>query len=99
MCISFVTVEFCVVVTVPNSTHINVALGDADLQVRREEGVVCCDAEEDKIYVVDPDGFEWETYKVTDASPDGLALLGTGNHCASAKRWPWHDREVVPRVA
>ena len=86
-------------VTVANSTHINVALGDADLQVSREEGVVCCDAEQDKIYVVDPDGFEWETYEVTDESPDGLALLGTGNHCASAKSWPWHDREVVPWVA
>ena len=86
-------------VTVANSTHINVALGDADLQVRREEGVVCCDAEQDKIYVVDPDGFEWETYEVTDESPDGLALFGIGNHCAPAKRWPWHDREVVPWVA
>ena len=83
-------------VTVANSTHINVALGDADLQVRREEGAVCCDAEQDKIYVVDPDGFEWETYDVTDESPDGLALLSTCNHCALAKRWPWHDREVVP---
>ena len=86
-------------VTVANTTHIDVALGDADLQVRREEGVVCCDAEQDKIYVVDPDGFEWETYEVTDESPDGLALLGTGNHCASAKRWPWHGREVVTWVA
>ena len=86
-------------VTVANSTHINVALGDADLQVRREEGVVCCDAEQDKIYIVDPDSFESETYEVTDESPDGLALFGTGNHCASAKRWPWHDREVVPWVA
>ena len=69
-------------VTVANSTHIKVALGDADLQVKREEGVVCCDTEQDKIYVVDPDGFGWETYEVTDESPDDLALLGTGNHCA-----------------
>ena len=69
-------------VTVANSTHINVALGHADLQVRREEGVVCCDAEQDKIYVVDPDGLEWETYAVTDESPDGLDLLGTNNCCA-----------------
>ena len=61
--------------------------------------MVCCDAQQDKIYVVDPDGFEWETYEVTDESPDGLALSDTGNHCASAKSWPWHDREVVPWVA
>ena len=86
-------------VTAANSPHTNVALGDADLQVRREERVVCSDAEQDKIYVVDPDGFEWETYQVTHESPDGLALLGTGNHCASANWWPWHDREVVPWVA
>ena len=48
--------------------------------------MVCCDAEQDNIYVADPDGFEWETYEVTDESPHGLALLGTGNHCVSAKR-------------
>ena len=60
----------------------DVALSDAGLEVRREEGVVCCHAEQDKIYVVDPDGLEWETYAVTDESPDGLDLLGTGNCCA-----------------
>jgi catechol 2,3-dioxygenase-like lactoylglutathione lyase family enzyme len=60
----------------------DVALSDAGLEVRREEGVVCCHAEQDKIYVVDPDGLEWETYAVTDESPDGLDLLGTGNCCS-----------------
>ncbi len=60
----------------------DVALSDAGLAVRRDDGVVCCHAEQDKIYVVDPDGLEWETYAVTDDSPDGLDLLGINNCCA-----------------
>mgnify|MGYP003299760956 FL=1 len=55
----------------------DVALSDAGLEVRREDGMVCCHAQQDKLYVVDPDGLEWETYAVTDESPDGLDLLGT----------------------
>ena len=35
----------------------DVALSEAGLAVRRDDGVVCCHAEQDKIYVVDPDGF------------------------------------------
>jgi|TARA_B100001094_G_C18146373_1_gene780961 catechol 2,3-dioxygenase-like lactoylglutathione lyase family enzyme len=60
----------------------DVALSDAGLEVRREDGMVCCHAQQDKLDVVDPDGLEWETYAVTDESPDGLALLGTDNCCA-----------------
>jgi hypothetical protein len=51
------------------------ALSAAGLQVRREDAVVCCHAEQDKIYVVDPDGLEWETYAITDDAPDGKSLL------------------------
>jgi len=51
------------------------ALTEAGLSVRREDAVVCCHAEQDKVYVMDPDGLEWETYAVTDDSPDGRELI------------------------
>ena len=51
------------------------SLSEAGLQVRREDAVVCCYAEQDKVYVVDPDGLEWETYAITDDAPDGKSLL------------------------
>ena len=57
------------------------ALSGAGLAVRREDAVVCCHAEQDKVYVVDPDGLEWETYAVPDESPDGLDLLSTEGCC------------------
>ncbi len=59
----------------------DVSLSDAGLVVRREDAVVCCHAEQDKVYVVDPDGLEWETYAVTDEAPDGLDLLSTEACC------------------
>jgi len=59
----------------------DIALSDAGLAVRREDAVVCCHAEQDKVYVVDPDGLEWETYAVTDESPDGLDLISTETCC------------------
>jgi len=57
------------------------ALSAAGLQVRREDAVVCCHAEQDKIYVVDPDGLEWETYAITDDAPDGKSLLELDTCC------------------
>ena len=32
-----------------------------------EEGVTCCYAKSDKVWVVDPDGHRWEVFVVTDA--------------------------------
>ena len=57
------------------------ALSAAGLQVRREDAVACCHAEQDKIYVVDPDGLEWETYAITDDAPDGKSLLELDTCC------------------
>lgn len=57
------------------------ALTEAGLPVRREESVVCCHAEQDKVYVVDPDGLEWETYAITDDAPDGKSLLELDTCC------------------
>jgi catechol 2,3-dioxygenase-like lactoylglutathione lyase family enzyme len=71
-------------VEVPSSRDVgryDEALSAAGLQVQREAAVVCCHAEQDKVYVVDPDGLEWETYAVTDESPDGLDLLSTEGCC------------------
>lgn len=59
----------------------DLALSAAGLQVRREDAVVCCHAEQDKIYVVDPDGLEWETYAITDDAPDGKSLLELDTCC------------------
>lgn len=50
-------------------------LETAGLDVRRESAVVCCHAEQDKIWIDDPDGLEWEIYAVTDETPDGGALI------------------------
>lgn len=50
------------------------AMSSSGLDVRREDSVVCCHAEQDKVYVLDPDGLEWETYAVTNDDPDALTL-------------------------
>jgi len=71
-------------IEVPTSADVgrqDSALSGAGLAVRREDAVVCCHAEQDKVYVVDPDGLEWETYAVTDESPDGLDLLNAEGCC------------------
>ena len=44
-------------------------LGAAGLETRVEDGVVCCHAEQDKVWVSDPDGLAWEVYTVTDDDP------------------------------
>ncbi len=44
-------------------------LGAAGLETRVEDGVVCCHAEQDKVWVSDPDGLAWEVYAVTDDDP------------------------------
>lgn len=48
----------------------------AGLPVREEMGVACCYAEQDKFWVVDPDGVEWEVYVLhadLDATPHAAA--------------------------
>ncbi len=42
------------------------AVGDP---TRIEEGVECCYARQDKVWVADPDGAEWEFYTVLGDSP------------------------------
>ena len=62
----------------------------AGLPVREEMGVNCCHANQDKFWVQDPDGVEWEVYHLnydledeTPAArkPLGLQLAKSGDCC------------------
>src|SRR6266850_6263431 len=63
----------------------------AGLPVREEMGVNCCHANQDKFWVQDPDGVEWEVYHLNydleseTVSPGhgGLTLAKGGSCCAS----------------
>ena len=54
-------------------------------------GVDCCHANQDKFWVKDPDGVEWEVYHlnydlegdeaVAQGRPSGLAVVGTTACC------------------
>src|SRR5206468_9990706 len=62
----------------------------AGLPVREEMGVSCCHANQDKFWVQDPDGVEWEVYHLnfdvegpaSTASPS-LAILERPSNCCS----------------
>jgi len=71
----------------------------AGLPVREEMAVNCCHANQDKFWVQDPDGVEWEVYVLnhdideptagcaTDATATaakGLRVVSSGGCCASA---------------
>ncbi|HEY7823380.1 MAG TPA: ArsI/CadI family heavy metal resistance metalloenzyme [Acidimicrobiia bacterium] len=65
----------------------DVGVRDAELatqvpQIRREPGVECCHAVQEKFWVSDPDGVEWEVYAITNDTPDGLDLLSEKGCCA-----------------
>ena len=63
----------------------------AGLPVREEMGVDCCHANQDKFWVQDPDGVEWEVYhlnydlesETVSPGPRGLTLAKGGSCCAS----------------
>lgn len=42
------------------------AFVDAGLTTFEEQGVTCCYAKQDKVFVTDPDGLEWEWYTVLE---------------------------------
>ncbi len=69
----------------------------AGLAVREELGVECCHANQDKFWVTDPDGVEWEVYVLNYDLEDGercasgvphaamgLNVLETGPCCSPA---------------
>ena len=66
----------------------------AGLPVTEEMGVNCCHANQDKFWVTDPDGVEWEVYHLNydlegeettrDAQPSGLTMAPTTACCGGA---------------
>jgi SAM-dependent methyltransferase/catechol 2,3-dioxygenase-like lactoylglutathione lyase family enzyme/predicted GNAT family acetyltransferase len=84
---------------VPRGGHLGLQLGSraevvgqlerikaAGLPVREEFGVDCCHANEDKFWVQDPDGLEWEVYVLNhdledELAPRSLGLLRQASCC------------------
>ncbi len=60
------------------------------LPVREEIGVTCCHANQDKFWVEDPDGVEWEVYHLNydveeeTTGPAGLPRAKVASCCGSA---------------
>ena len=46
-------------------------ISEAGLPARDEDGVTCCWATQDKVWVTDPDGAAWEVYTVLDDADVG----------------------------
>lgn len=69
-------------------------LGALGHELEVEDGVVCCHAEQDKVWASDPSGLRWEVYAITDDDPgparqfitplDGITLVGEGASCDTA---------------
>jgi catechol 2,3-dioxygenase-like lactoylglutathione lyase family enzyme len=59
----------------PAVNHATKAFVEAGLTTFEEQGVECCYAKQDKVFVTDPDGAEWEWYTVLD---DADSLTKTG---------------------
>ena len=45
-------------------------LAASGLETEIEDGVVCCHAEQDKVWVKDPGDIRWEIYTITDDMPE-----------------------------
>jgi len=61
----------------------------AGLPVREEMGVDCCHANQDKFWVTDPDGVEWEVYHLNydleeAPAPRGLPMAQAAACCGGA---------------
>lgn len=56
-------------------------LSGEGLATRTEEGVSCCYALQDKVWVDDPDGAPWEVYTVVADSPDALPAECLTDRC------------------
>lgn len=62
-------------------------LADEGLTTRAEEGVDCCFALQDKVWVSDPDGAPWEVYTVlgdTQGSASGEACCVSNDQASGA---------------
>ena len=56
-------------------------LSDAGLQTSVEENTTCCYAVQDKVWVSDPDGNQWEVFVVLEADAD--QRKGEGSTCCA----------------
>jgi catechol 2,3-dioxygenase-like lactoylglutathione lyase family enzyme len=57
------------VVDTPAVNDATTAFVEAGLTTFEEQGVECCYAKQDKVFVTDPDGAQWEWYTVLEDSP------------------------------
>lgn len=57
----------------------------AGLPVREEFSVDCCHANQDKFWVQDPDGVEWEVYVLNHDLEDGVACATDTQHLPMTK--------------
>ncbi len=75
-------------VEVDTSDEVHAATGrfqQQDLPTRLEDGVECCYALQDKVWVTDPDGAEWEWYTVLG---DSAAMSPAHGSCCSIAETP-----------
>lgn len=54
----------------------------ADVPIREEHEIHCCHAVENKVWVTDPDGMEWEFYELVDDLPQPQAVPAKGGCCS-----------------
>lgn len=54
----------------------------AGLEVREEMGTDCCFANQDKFWVTDPDGLEWEVYHLNHDIEDDVSPAAASTCCA-----------------
>lgn len=58
----------------------------AGLEVREEMDTDCCFANQDKFWVKDPDGVEWEVYHLNHDLEDAVTPAGASTCCAPLTR-------------
>ena len=57
-------------------------LGGIGMETEIEDGVVCCHAEQDKVWVTDPGGLRWEVYTITDDQPQ-VQMISLDEACCA----------------
>ena len=72
-------------------------LADKGLATKEEDGVACCYALQDKVWVNDPDGAAWEVYTVLADAPQ-MAPAGAGC-CTPTEASEGSSDEVAEAVA
>lgn len=58
-------------------------LGELGHTLEIEDAVVCCHAEQDKVWVRDPAGLRWEVYTITDDQPAAETITLIEDSCCA----------------